>query len=102
MTEKTLTFTKVRAGWYATEDGTYAVMHDGYDTKVVDERGDPEGSNYYEGYRGNEWAFVYDAHGRLREDGYGDNMDWFDTMREAKEAANRHAAYARAAAERNA
>jgi hypothetical protein len=33
---------------------------------------------------GDEWAAAFDPRGRLREDhGAGDNLDWFDTKREA-------------------
>ena len=36
------------------------------------------------GVTGDEWAAVFDPRGRLREDhGAGDNLDWFDTKREA-------------------
>jgi len=74
-------FTKVGRGWYATENGVWAVVADGYPAiKSVD----AEPNTGYEGFQGGEWALVYDAQGRLREDaGVGENLDWFPTKREA-------------------
>lgn len=95
----TLKFTKVDRGWYATEDGKWAVVADGYAPSVhagADagyDRHDPGTHNLYEGYVGGEWAVVYDAHGNLRAaHNDGENLDWLPTKREAVAAANARAA----------
>lgn len=88
----TMKFTKVDRGWYATEDGRYAVMVDGY------ERGQHIGEVYtttghYEGFIGGEWAAIFCARGEGRIDaGAGENIDWFPTKRAAIECAQRDAA----------
>lgn len=83
-------FTKVRRGWYATEDGTFAVVSDGYPKSLSV---DAEPNTGYEGFAGGEWALVFDARGRLRDDhDLGDNLDWFATKREAVAAAERERA----------
>ena len=64
MTTTTMKFTKIEAGWYATEDGRYAVIVDGYKpSKSIDSI--PGG---YEGFKGGEWASVFDGQGRMRND----------------------------------
>lgn len=74
-------FTKVQKGWYATEDGHWAVVTDGIGYVSQAQR---EGDGLLCGVTGNEWAAVFDPKGRLREDHKaGDNLDWFDTKREA-------------------
>lgn len=70
------TLTKVTRGWYASADGTWAVVVDGYTPSAAlrDE----------EFITGGEWAVVHDPEGRLREDhNAGENLDWFPTKREA-------------------
>ena len=85
-------FTKVRAGWYATEDGKWAVVSDGYEksNSVGAESGmTVHGAWSYEGFVGGEWALVFDPRGNLREDsasGGSENLDWYPTKREAVEA----------------
>lgn len=75
----TLKFTKVERGHYATEDGCYAAVVDGY------------GPGADEDYQGGEWAAVYSPNGGLREDSnVGENLDWFPTMREARACAESH------------
>lgn len=68
--------TKVAAGHYASADGKWAVSSEGhgYIDKVWQDLGS-----------GNDgWAVVYSPKGGLREDhNAGDNLDWFDTKREA-------------------
>lgn len=82
-------FTKIEAGWYATEDGRYAVVIDGY--KPSAELRDQEFIT------GGEWATVFDGRGGLRENhNAGENLDWFSTKREAVA----HAEYTAAARER--
>ena len=77
-----LKFTKVRAGWYATEDGFFAVVHDGYPA-IQSVAADA----HYEGFIGGEWAAVVGS--GLREDhNAGENLDWFKTKREAVEYLN--------------
>ena len=69
-------FTKVCAGWYATEDGRYAVVIDGYtpSAELLAE----------ESITGGEWVAVFDGLCRLREDNNaGENLDWFTTKRQA-------------------
>ena len=58
-------------------DGRYAVAHDGWDAHRSVELQE------YDGVRGNEWAAVLVA--------TDENLDWFDTMREAKAACEAHA-----------
>jgi hypothetical protein len=78
-------FTKIAAGHYATADGTYAVIADGYGYVTEAER---DGSGIHAGITGGEWAFVRDGQGRLRSDhNVGENIDWFPTKREAVAAA---------------
>jgi hypothetical protein len=81
-------FNRIERGWQASEDGKYAVIADGYEaSKYCGAEGD------YEGFAGGEWAAVYDPQGRLRTaDDAGDNLDWFSTAREAKEACRQHKA----------
>jgi hypothetical protein len=76
-----LKLTKIARGWYATEDGTMAVIADGYEPgKTI---GAEEGTGY-EGFIAGEWAACVDPYARLREDHQaGSNLDWFDTKREA-------------------
>lgn len=82
---ETLKFTKVAAGHYATEDGRYAAVRDGYTG-----RGDQDFGDF-----GNEWGAVFSARGELREDhNAGENLDWLDTKREAIAACEEHAAQA--------
>jgi hypothetical protein len=77
MTATTLKFTKIRAGWYATEDGRYAVIVDGYGYVPVADRD-------YNGSASDGWSAVIDPQGRLREDHQaGETLDWFDTKRDA-------------------
>lgn len=73
-------FHRIAAGHYATDDGKWAVVSDGYSPSQsigADNTG-------YEGFTGGEWAAVYDPQGRLREShNAGENLDWFPTKREA-------------------
>jgi hypothetical protein len=76
-----LKFYKVEKGCYATDDGRWAVVNDGYGYVSQAER---DGDGLLAGVTGNQWAAVFDPRGRLREDsGLGENLDWFDTKREA-------------------
>jgi hypothetical protein len=91
----TLTFNRIARGHQATPDGRYAVVQDGYAPGyIVDPLALANGANRSEaadGY-GGEWAAVYSPNGGLREDhNAGDNIDWFPTAREAKEACRAHA-----------
>lgn len=82
-----LALTKVARGWYATQDGRYAAVADGYEPRQhVGAHGD------YEGFIAGEWAAVYDPAGRLRtEHNAGENLDWYPTKRQAVECLERHA-----------
>lgn len=76
-------FTKIAAGHYATEDGRYAVVVDGYTrgASVTDE-----------GLTGGEWAACFDPKGGLRiSHQEGENLDWFPTKRDAVDECKRHA-----------
>ena len=77
-------FTKVRAGHYATEDGRYAVIVDGYT---------PSAQLYAEeSITGGEWAACFDGEGRLRDDHQvGETLEWYATKREAIAESERHA-----------
>lgn len=80
-----LRFTKVASGWYATEDGTKAVIRDrtGYVT-IHEREGGDSGHGVQTGLDDDGWSATVDPLGRLREDeGAGDNLNWFDTKREA-------------------
>jgi hypothetical protein len=68
------------AGRQVTLCGRYAVAHDGFATHGSVEQQD------YDGVRGNEWAAIDMSAG-----GDGENLDWFDTMREAKAMCEDHA-----------
>jgi hypothetical protein len=84
-------FTKVARGWYATEDGRYAVVADGYEGSLsvgadVNYSRHSKAGGGYGGFQGGEWALVYDPAGGLREShNAGTNVDWFPTKREAVE-----------------
>ena len=83
----TLKWKRDGAGRQVSTDGRYAVASDGYTTKVVREPGDTRTAAEvydYNGVRGNEWAAVL-----VRGN---ENLDWFDTMREAKAHCEWHAA----------
>ena len=98
MTDTSMKFNKVEAGHYATEDGRYAVMVDGYEPgKHVGAEGDWKHGSGYEGFVGGEWAAVYYKNGD-GPDGHDENLDWFPTMREAKAYAESHAEMMRRAA----
>lgn len=85
-----LKFTKIEAGHYASTDGHYGVVSDGYGYIPKAER---EGFGVCAGITGGEWAAVYDPAGNLRDaHNDGDNLDWFPTKREAVEYCNWHAA----------
>ena len=74
-------FTKVRAGWWATPDGTAAVFKDviGWVSQA-----DTNGSGVLCGCADDGWAAVVDPQGQLRVDASaGDVLDWFDTKRDA-------------------
>ena len=81
--------TKVERGWYASEDGRFAVVADGYSPSQSQGAGwsgsgAGETLSYYEGFIAGEWAAVYSARGGLRENSNdGTNLDWFPTKREA-------------------
>ena len=74
-------FTRISSGYYATPDGTYAVVKDvtGYVSAEETDR---------TGEANDGWCLAHDPQGRLREDqNAGDNVDWFDTKRDAVNAA---------------
>ena len=76
-----MTFTKVEAGWYATPDGRWGVVSEGHG--YVNAAGRALGA-------GNDgWALVYN--GGRHDHQEGETLGWYDTKREAVEAANREA-----------
>lgn len=80
---------RIAAGWYASEDGHFAVVKDNTGYVTIEER---ESDGIMAGLDDDGWAAVHDPGGRLREDeGAGDTLGWFDTKREALEALQRHA-----------
>lgn len=81
-------FKKQAAGFYATPDGHYAVISDGYEHVSQTDR---EGSGVTAGITGGEWAAIYDPKGQLNADhNSGDNLDWFSTKAEALAHAVQH------------
>lgn len=69
-------FTKVRAGHYATTDGHYAVVIDGYtpSAELLE----------LESITGGQWAACFDGGGSLRINHQaGETLEWFSTKREA-------------------
>jgi hypothetical protein len=73
--------TKVMRGWYATPDGTVAVVVDGIDFTGVGRR---DGDGLDAGVTGGEWALLVDERGRLRVDHQaGRDFGWFETKVEA-------------------
>jgi hypothetical protein len=82
-------FNRIRAGWYATPDGKYAVIVDGLPYISVEEY---SGSGIHAGCVGGEWIAVHDPEGGLRESqSAGENIDVEDTKRQAIEACKHHA-----------
>lgn len=82
--------TKIAVGWYANEDGTWAVVGDApgeVATKLEADGGDlfhvPGINTGCSTQR--EWQVVRDAQGRLREDNHaGTTEAWVDTLREGR------------------
>lgn len=75
-------FTKVDRGWYATADGHYAVVVDGYKPGAMTFVGTD--GTLVEFGQGGEWAAVHDPAGELRKfHNAGENLNWFATKREA-------------------
>lgn len=76
-------FKRIQAGWYATEDGRFALVNDGHGFVSQAER---DGDGLMAGVTGDEWAAVFSPGGGLTTDhNAGENLEWFDTKREAKE-----------------
>jgi len=76
-----LKFHKIEAGWYASEDGRWAVVVDGYGHVS---QADRDGDGLLAGITGNQWAAVFSPRGGLdRDHNAGENLDWFDTKRDA-------------------
>lgn len=89
MNKNTTHWTKIDRGFYGLDNTNYAVMADGYER--ISER-DREGGGVSTGITGREWAVIRYRDGEAKDSQGGENMDWFDTMREAREAAERMAA----------
>lgn len=78
-------FNRIAAGHYATPDGCYAAVSDGWGFTNQDFTNET-------GVHGQEWAAIYSPDGGLREDHQiGETLEWFDTKFEAVEACKRHA-----------
>jgi hypothetical protein len=70
---------KVQAGWYASEDGCWAVVSEGQGYADAQDRAYGDGND--------GWALVYDRAGGLRKNhNDGENLGWFDTKRDALDA----------------
>ncbi len=70
-------FQKVEAGWYATEDGRFAVVIEcgGY-SNTHDREDNGEGND--------GWALCFSPGGELLKDHQsGETLEWFNTKREA-------------------
>jgi hypothetical protein len=85
-----LKWKRVKPGLQVSTCGRYSVACDGYESSQSAgrdpgyDRHNPGTHNLYEGFVGGEWAAVTN---------YNDeNLDWFPTMREAKECCERHLA----------
>jgi hypothetical protein len=74
---------KIARGHYRLEGTPFEVQSDGYEKS---QSISAEVSTGYEGFTGGEWAVI-----DTRGGGDGENLDWFDTMREARAAAERWA-----------
>jgi len=81
-------FNRIAAGHYATEDGCYAVVSDGFGYVSNEQR---DGEGLLAGVTGQEWAAVGSSTGGLREDhNAGENLGWYNTKREAVVACEDH------------
>jgi hypothetical protein len=74
-----MSWTKIYRGRYRLDGTPYEVQSDGYEKSQS-----ISADAHYEGFTGGEWAVI-----DTRTD---DNLDWFDTMREARADAERRAA----------
>jgi hypothetical protein len=79
-------WTKQHAGFYTLDGTDYAVASSWKQASArhEDRTGETEVS-------GSEWAVVRFTNDRQRDSQDGENMAWFDTMREARAAAERMA-----------
>lgn len=85
---------KIAAGWYATEDGTYAVIGDDPGDVVTKLEADGGDLTHAPGIgtgcaTQREWQVVHDPRGRLREEaqpsgGGSSTIVWVDTLREGR------------------
>lgn len=79
-------WTKVEAGFYRLEGTLYAVQSDGMER--IQSVGREENTGY-EGFQGGEWATIKYKDEADRDRCGGDNLDWYPTMREARDYAER-------------
>lgn len=91
MSNSDIKWAKVDRGYYVAPGTTYAVIADGY---RPGQHIGAEASTGYEGFIAGEWAVVRFqdvvkdvVHAPAHND--GDNLDWYDTMRDAKADAER-------------
>ena len=82
--EQTLKWKRDGRGRQISTDGRFACQHDGYD--AIKSVGAEEGTGY-EGFQGGEWAAIL-----IETD---DNLDWYPTLREAKERCEDYARWGR-------
>lgn len=77
---------KVALGWYASADGTWAVVGDAPGEAVTLEEADGDGVGCGCSTL-REWQVLHDAQGRLRSSSNeGTNRAWVGTLREGREA----------------
>ena len=80
----TLKLKKVARGWYATDDGTWAVIGDNpNEVATVEEN---NGSGIQTGCSTQrEWQIVFDSRGQLRESHLaGNTVEWVDTLTQGR------------------
>ena len=70
---------KVKRGFYRLRGTLYAVQADGYAPSQS-----ISADAHYEGFIGGEWAVIRYRDERDFEQGDGENLDWFSTMRDAR------------------
>jgi hypothetical protein len=78
---------KIERGFYGLRGTCYAVQSDGYESsKSIG------ATAHYEGFTGGEWAVIrFRGIEGWRDDmDDGENLDWFSTMREARDWVARH------------
>lgn len=79
-------WTKISRGFYSLDGTPFAVAVDGFEQVAEHDR---ESDGVLAGITGREWAVIKYREGEEKTSDGGDNLDWFDTMREARAMAER-------------